>query len=332
MQIKRLGRTGLKVTEICLGTMTFGYQCDEKTSFQIMDAAAEAGVNFIDTADVYPVPVSLDSAGRTEEIVGRWLRGKREDFVLATKCRMQMGTGPNDAGLSRKHVLAAIDASLRRLGTDYVDLYQVHSPDPDTPIDETLRALDSIIQSGKARYIGCSNFQAWQLGIALWASDRLGIARFDSVQPRYNLLFREIEHDLFPLCEDQGVGVMVYNPLAGGFLTGKHRRGEPPAANTRFAVAGKLYLDRYWNEASFESVERLRRFFEARGKSLTHVAVAWVLKQRAVTSAIVGATSDSQLRDTLGGVGLELDAEEMDHCEGVWYEVPRARDPRIALR
>jgi aryl-alcohol dehydrogenase-like predicted oxidoreductase len=332
MKIKRLGRTGLKVTEICLGTMTFGYQCDEKTSFQIMDAAAEAGVNFIDTADVYPVPVSLDSAGKTEEIVGRWLRGKREAFVLATKCRMQMGTGPNDGGLSRKHVLAAIDASLSRLGTDYVDLYQVHSPDPDTPIDETLRALDSIIQSGKARYIGCSNFQAWQLGKALWASDRLGIARFDSVQPRYNLLFREIEHDLLPLCEDQGVGVIVYNPLAGGFLTGKHRRGEPPAANTRFAVAGKLYLDRYWNEASFEAVERLRRFFEARGKSLTRVAVAWVLKQRAVTSAIVGATSDSQLRDTLGGVGVELDAEETDHCEAVWYEVPRARDPRIAFR
>lgn len=332
MQIKRLGRTGLKVTEICLGTMTFGYQCDERTSFQIMDEAAEGGVNFIDTADVYPVPVSLDTVGKTEEIVGRWLRGKREDFVLATKCRIQMGTGLNDAGLSRKHVLAAIDASLRRLGTDYVDLYQVHSPDPDTPIDETLRALDSIIQSGKARYIGCSNFQAWELGNALWASDRLGIARFDSVQPRYNLLFREIEHELFPLCKDQGVGVIVYNPLAGGFLTGKHRRGAQPAANTRFAVAGKLYLDRYWNEASFEAVERLRRFFDVRGKSLTHVAIAWVLKQRAITSAIVGATSDAQLRDTLGGVGLELDPEEIDHCEAVWYEVPRARDPRIALR
>lgn len=332
MKIKRLGRTGLKVTEICLGTMTFGHQCDERTSFQIMDEAAEAGVNFIDTADVYPVPVSLDTVGKTEEIVGRWLRGKREDFILATKCRNQMGTRPNDAGLSRKHVLAAIDASLRRLGTDYVDLYQVHSPDPVTPIDETLRALDTIIQSGKARYIGCSNFQAWQLGNALWSSDRLGIARFDSVQPRYNLLFREVEHDLFPLCEDQGVGVIVYNPLAGGFLTGKHRRGAPPAANTRFAVAGKLYLDRYWNEASFEAVERSRKFFEVRGKSLTHVAIAWILKQRAVTSAIVGATSDAQLRDTLGGVDLELDAEETDHCEAVWYEVPRARDPRIALR
>jgi len=332
VKLKRLGRTGLKVTEVCLGTMTFGHQCDEQTSFAIMDAAAEAGVSFIDTADVYPIPVSLETNGRTEEIVGRWMRGKRDDFVLATKCRMQMGTGPNDGGLSRKHVLAAIEASLRRLGTDYVDLYQVHAPDPETPIDETLRALDSIVQSGKARYIGCSNFQAWQLASALWTSDRLGIARFDSVQPRYNLLFREIEHELFPLCEGKGVGVIVYNPLAGGFLTGKHRRGAPPADNTRFAVAGKLYLDRYWNDASFDAVERLRIFFEARGKSLTHAALAWVLGQRAVTSAIVGATRPEQLRDAFRGLELDLDQDELDQCDSVWYEVPRARDPRIALR
>jgi 1-deoxyxylulose-5-phosphate synthase len=332
VKIKRLGRTGLKVTEVCLGTMTFGQQCDEPTSFRIMDEAAEAGITFIDTADVYPVPVSLETSGRTEEIVGRWLKGKRDDFVLATKCRMQMGTRPNDAGLSRKHILSAIDASLARLGTDYVDLYQVHAPDPDTPIDETLSALDAIVRSGKALYIGCSNFQAWQLGHALWTSDRLRLARFDSVQPRYNLLFREIEHELFPLCQDQGVGVIVYNPLAGGFLTGKHRRNAPPADNTRFAVAGKLYLDRYWNEASFDAIERLRAFFESRGKSLTHVAVSWVLHQATVTSAIVGATSPEQLRDTLGGVSLELDPEELEMCDRVWYEVPRPRDPRIALR
>lgn len=332
MKIKRLGRTGLKVSEVCLGTMTFGFQCDEGTSFKILDAAADSGITFIDTADVYPVPVSLETAGKTEEIVGRWLRGKRDDFVLATKCRMQMGPGPNDTGLSRKHVLAAIDASLKRLGTDYVDLYQVHSPDPETPIDETLAALDSIVQSGKARYIGCSNFQAWQLSKALCTSERLRLARFDSVQPRYNLLFREIEHELFPLCEDQAVGVIVYNPLAGGFLTAKHRPNAPPADNTRFAVAGKLYLDRYWNDASFNAVEQLRSFFEARGKSLTHAAVAWVLQQRAVTSAIVGATSADQLRDSLGGVELKLDEEELDKCDEVWYMLPRARDPRIALR
>jgi aryl-alcohol dehydrogenase-like predicted oxidoreductase len=332
VKIKRLGRTGLKVTEVCLGTMTFGFQCDQRVSFEIMDAAAESGINFIDTADVYPVPVSLETAGSTEEIVGKWLRGKREDFVLATKCRMQMGPRPNDSGLSRKHVLSAIEASLRRLGTEYVDLYQVHSPDAETPIDETLRALDSIIQSGKARYIGCSNFPAWQLAKALSTSERLGLARFDSVQPRYNLLFREIEHELFPLCEDQGVGVIVYNPLAGGFLTAKHRRDAPPADNTRFAVAGKLYIDRYWNDASFAAVEKLRTFFQARGKSLTHAALAWVLKQSQVTSAIVGATSATQLRDSMGGVDLELDTDELEQCENIWYELPRARDPRIALR
>ena len=332
MKVKRLGRTGLKVTEVCLGTMTFGYQCDEQASFKIMDTAAELGVNFIDTADVYPVPVSLESAGRTEEIIGKWLHGKRDDFVLATKCRMQMGPRPNDAGLSRKHILSAIDASLRRLQTDYVDLYQVHAPDPETPIDETLSALDAIVESGKARYVGCSNFQAWQLAKALWASDRLGLARFDSVQPRYNLLFREIEHDLFPLCLDQGVGVIVYNPLAGGFLTGKHRAGKPPAENTRIAVAGGLYMDRYWNDASFQAVERLRESFAARGKSLTHAAVAWVLKQPALTSAIVGATSADQLRDSLRGVDVELDQQESDECDRIWYELPRVRDPRIALR
>ncbi|HWO00224.1 MAG TPA: aldo/keto reductase [Blastocatellia bacterium] len=331
MNIKRLGRTGLKVTEVCLGTMTFGHQCDEQTSFKIMDAAAARGVNFIDTADVYPIPVSLETAGRTEEIVGRWLRGRREEFVLATKCRMQMGSGANDVGLSRKHVLSAIEASLRRLGTDYVDLYQVHAPDPETPIEETLHALDRIVESGKARYIGCSNFQSWQLAKALWTSERLGFARFDSVQPRYNLLFREIEHDLFPLCEDQGIGAIIYNPLAGGLLTGKHRRDAAPAENTRFAVAG-YYRDRYWNEACFDAVERLVRFFKPREKSLTHVALAWTLKQRAVTSSIVGATSAEQLQDTLRGVDVELNDEEMELCDSVWYDLPRIRDPKLALR
>ncbi len=332
MKTKRLGRAGLKVTEACLGTMTFGYQCDERASFSVMDEAAAQGVNFIDTADVYPVPVSLETVGRTEEIVGRWLKGKREDFVLATKCRMQMGTRPNDAGLSRKHILSAIEASLRRLQTDYVDLYQVHAPDPDTPIEETLRALDSIVESGKARYIGCSNFQAWQLSKALWTSERLGLARFDSVQPRYNLLYRAIEQELLPLCLDQGVGAIVYNPLAGGMLTGKHRRSEPPADNTRFAVAGKLYLDRYWNDATFDAVDRLKSFFDARGKSLTHASIAWALKHEAVTSVIIGATSAEQLRDSLRGVELELDEEEMEQADSAWFDIPRARDPRIALR
>jgi aryl-alcohol dehydrogenase-like predicted oxidoreductase len=332
VKLKRLGRTGLKVTDICLGTMTFGYQCDQQASFRIMDAAIDRGVNFIDTADVYPVPVSLERAGRTEEIVGKWLEGKRDRIVLATKCRMPMGPGPNDGGLSRKHILSAIDASLRRLGTDYVDLYQVHSPDPETPVEETLSALDTVVQSGKARYIGCSNFPAWELCRALWTSDRLHLARFDSVQPRYNLLFREIENELLPLCADQGVGVIVYNPLAGGFLSGKHRHGTAPADNTRFAVAGKLYMDRYWNDQCFAAVQRLKEFLSPRGKSLLHVALAWVLARPEVTSAIVGATSAEQLSESLSGYDVALDSEEMAACDDVWYELPRVRDPRIALR
>jgi 1-deoxyxylulose-5-phosphate synthase len=301
--------------------MTFGNQCDEHTSFEIMECAAASGVNFIDTADAYPFPASLETAGKTEEIVGNWLKGRREDFVLATKCGMRVGNNPNDFGLSRKHVLAAIDSSLRRLKTDYVDLYQVHFPDPHTPIEETLSALDRVVESGKARYIGCSNFQAWQLCKALWMSDRLGLERFDSIQPRYNLLYRDIENELIPLCLDQDVGVMVYNPLAGGFLTGKYNRDKPPADNTRFAVGAQLYRGRYWNSNCFDAVDALRAFFEPRGKSLAHVALAWVLKQPAVTSAIVGATSLDQLRDSLRGVELELDAREMERCNDVWFNM-----------
>jgi aryl-alcohol dehydrogenase-like predicted oxidoreductase len=228
--------------------------------------------------------------------------------------------------------LEAVEASLRRLKTDYIDLYQVHAPDRETPMHETLSALDSILKSGKARYVGCSNYQAWELCRALWISDSLGLARFDSVQPRYNLLYREIEHDLLPLCQDQGVGVIVYNPLAGGFLTGKHRSGAAPADNTRFAVAGPLYMDRYWNEASFASVEKLKSFFEQRNKSLVHVALAWVLANPGVTSAIVGATSAGQLQDSLSAYSGGLDEEELLVCNDVWFELPRIRDPRIALR
>src|SRR5947209_11553048 len=292
LQTRRLGRTGLKVSSLCLGTMTFGHQCDERTSFAIMDRAAEGGVTFLDTADAYPVPPTPETAGRTEEIVGAWLRGRRDGFVLATKCRIRVGTGPNDEGLSRRHVLKAADDSLRRLGTDYLDLYQAHAPDPDTPLDETLRAFDDLVRSGKVRYVGCSNYPAWQVALSLGLSDRLGLARFQCVQPRYNLLYREIESELLPLCRDQGLGVLPYNPLAGGFLTGKYRSLEAPPAGTRFSLGktGDLYRERYWHQAQLEAVEQLRRFFEPRGKSLVSVAVAWVMSQPGVTSAIVGAS------------------------------------------
>src|SRR6266540_3443273 len=228
MKMRRMGNTGLKVSEVCLGTMTFGHQCDEKTSFAILDRAAAAGVTFLDTADAYPVPPTPETAGRTEEIVGKWLEGKHDRFVLATKCRLRVGHGANDEGLSRRHVLRAVEASLRRLRTDYLDLYQAHFPDPDTPLEETLRAFDDLVRQGKVRYLGCSNYQAWRLTRALWESDRHGYPRYECLQPKYNLVIRdEYERELEPLCLEQGVGVIPYSSLASGFLSGKYRSGEP---------------------------------------------------------------------------------------------------------
>ncbi len=326
MKTVRMGRTGLKVSEICLGTMTFGYQCDEKTSFAIMNKAAEQGVSFIDTADVYPVPPSLETWGRTEEIVGRWLKGQRDRFVLATKCRMKVGPDANDEGLSRRHILKAVEDSLRRLQTDYIDLYQPHSFDPETPLEETMRALDDLVRQGKVRYLGCSNYPAWQLALSLGISAAHDWARYDCVQPRYNLLHRDIEAELLPLCRDQGLGVIAYNPLAGGFLTGKYQSLEAaPPEKTRFSLGktGDLYRERYWQQAQLEAVQELDKFLKPRGKSLLQVAVAWVLAQPGVTSAIVGASKPEQLDASLAAVTVTLDAEEKDACNRAWYRLPR---------
>ncbi|MBX6314513.1 MAG: aldo/keto reductase [Isosphaeraceae bacterium] len=330
MQQRRLGRTGLKVSEICLGTMTFAGQCDEATARQIMDVAADRGVTFIDTADIYPIPPDPETAGRTEEVVGRWLEGRRDRFILATKCRMRVGRGPNDEGLSRRHILAACEASLRRLKTDYIDLYQSHHPDPETPLDETLRAFDDLVRSGKVRYIGCSNHPAWQLALALGISERHGWARYDSVQPRYNLLYRAIEAELLPLCRDQGLGVIAYNPLAGGFLSGKYRPGEAPPSGTRFTlgISGDLYRERYWQEAQFRAVETLKSRLEPRGLQLATVAVAWVLAQPGISAAIVGASRPEQLDATLAATETTLDEETRAACDEVWWSLPRRREDR----
>ncbi|HEX2865701.1 MAG TPA: aldo/keto reductase [Ignavibacteriales bacterium] len=337
MKIKKLGRTGLKVSEVCLGTMTFGYQCDENTSFQILNRAHQGGINFIDTADVYPLPPQLSTAGRTEEIIGNWFKanpGRRHETILATKCNGKMGPGVNDQGLSRRHIMDAIEGSLKRLQTDFIDLYQVHFFDSDTPLDETLRALDDLVRSGKVRYIGCSNYQAYQLAKALWVSDKLSISRYDSIQPRYNLLFREFENELFPLCQSEQVGVIVYNPLAGGFLTGKHERGNVPDEMGRFKLgdSGKLYQARYWQDAQFDQVDLMKEFFKDRNKSLTQVSLAWVLSHSYVTSAIVGASKPQQLDESLPGADLSLDEDEMEFLNRLWYNLPRVQDPRIALR
>ncbi len=335
MKMKRLGRTGLRVSEICLGTMTFGKQADEALAFRIMDTAAAGGVNFIDTADVYPVPVADETKGRTEEIVGKWLKGRRDNFILATKCRADMGPLPWNGGLSRKHILQAVEDSLRRLQTDYIDLYQTHSPDGETPIDETLSALDVLVKSGKVRYIGCSNYGAWRLAEALWTSDKLGLARYDCVQPRYNLLFRQIEDELLTVCKEQGVGVIAYNPLAGGFLTGKFKKDAAPEAGSRFDLmkeGNSLYHERYWKDAQFNAVERLSAHFESKNISLAQAAISWVLQNPVVTSAIVGASKPEQLAATLPSISLRLTQEDLEVCNAAWFSIPRPMDPTVALR
>ncbi|GEJ57111.1 aldo/keto reductase [Anaeromyxobacter diazotrophicus] len=310
MQHTRLGRTGLQVSRLCLGTMTFGLQCDERTSVAILDAAAAGGVTFLDTADVYPLGGTFDTVGRTEEIVGRWLKGRRHEFVLATKCHFPTSARPWDRGNSRKHVLDALDASLRRLGTHYVDLYQLHAPDPETPIDETLRALEDAVRAGKVRYAGCSNFLAYQVARALGRSEALGVARFDSVQPRYNLLFREIERELLPLCLEEGIGVIPYNPIAGGLLSGKHAPGQPPEGS-RFTLgtAAQRYQDRYWHEDMFEVVGRLRPLAAEAGLDLVTMAVRWVMAHPAVTAPIVGASRPEQLGPALAAAEAPLPAD-----------------------
>jgi aryl-alcohol dehydrogenase (NADP+) len=289
--------------------MTFGLQCDEKTSHAIMDAAAAGGITFLDTADVYPLGGTLEDKGRTEEIVGRWLRGKRDQFVLATKCGGKVGPAPWQQGTSRKHVLAAIDASLARLGTDYVDLYQVHHFDASTPVDETVEALDAVVKSGKARYVGVSNYYAYRVARALGRSEALGITRLVSVQPRYNLLFRQVERELLSLCEEEGLAVIAYNPLAGGLLTGKHQRDALPPAGSRFTLgtAGKTYVQRYWKEREFDTVNAVARLAADSGVEPATLAVAWVLAHPAVTAPLVGASRPEQLKASIAAVDLQLD-------------------------
>jgi aryl-alcohol dehydrogenase (NADP+) len=330
MRHVRLGRTGLQVSRLCLGTMTFGLQCDEPRSLAILDRAAAGGITFLDAADVYPLGGSLETVGRTEEILGRWLEGRRHDVVIATKCSGAMSSKPWDRGASRKHILDAVEGSLRRLRTDYVDLYQIHHPDPQTPMDETLRALDDVVRAGKARYVGCSNYHAYQVARALGRSEALGLARFDSVQPRYNLLFRQIERELLPLCGEEGIGVIPYNPLAGGFLSGKHRRDVGPTAGTRFTLgsAAARYQERYWHEREFATVEALRPLAAAAGMSMAQMAVAWVLAHPAITSAIVGASRPDQLDDVLAAVDKELAGDLKVVLDELTLEYRSGDDPR----
>lgn len=318
MDYRTLGASGLKVSELCLGTMQFGWTADEKQSFDVLTGAFEGGINFIDTADVYSRWVEGNPGGVAETIVGKWLKkgiAPRDQLVIATKVRGRMGDGPNDEGLSRVHVLAAAEASLRRLGTDYIDLYQFHWPDEETPIEESLSAMDDLVSKGYVRYIGCSNFPAWRLMEALWRSDKNGLVRFSSVQPHYNLLHRaEFEREREDVCRIYGLAVLPYSPLAGGFLTGKYGRGEQPPAGTRGAGSSRIqaYMD---SGRSWSLLDLLMELGAKRGKSTLQMALGWLLSRPSVTSPIIGPRSVEQLHENLGAVGLRLGAEELEELD-----------------
>lgn len=310
MRYRRLGDTGLMVSELCLGTMTFGRELDEGGSAELLVRFLEAGGNFVDTADIYEVGLSEEITGRAVEASG----ASREDLVLATKVRMPMGDGPNDAGLSRKHIIAGCEASLRRLGTDYIDLYQVHLWDAATPLDETLSALTNLVRTGKVRYIGCSNYAAWQLMKALWTSELKGFERFVSLQPQYSLVERNLEREILPACIEEGVGVMPWGPLGGGFLSGKYRRDEKPPEDSRIAGATDE-LEEAWHrravEGNWRTLDVMAEVSEETGKSFSQIALNWLLRQPGVTSPILGARRTEQLEDNLGATGWELDADQV---------------------
>ncbi len=310
MEYRNLGNTGLKVSELCLGTMQFGWTADESLAFEILNAAFDAGINFIDTADIYSRWVDGNPGGVAETMIGKWLKKyniPRHQVIIATKVRGPMGKGPNDEGLSRYHIMQAVEASLRRLDIDYIDLYQAHWYDERTPIGETLRALDDLIHQGKVRYIGASNYPAWRLLQALWASDKNSCASYVSLQPHYNLAHRkEFERELAAVCETYGIGVIPYSPLAGGFLTGKYQPGESLPASVRADSAKR----RYFNERGWAILGAAQKIATEYGVSVSRVALAWLLANPLVTSPIIGPRTIAQLEDNLGGAGLRLSDEE----------------------
>src|SRR5262245_22979292 len=310
MEYRALGGSGLRVSVLTMGTMTFGGRgafanvgsagVDEAR--RQVDMCLDAGVNLIDTADVY-------SGGLAEEILGEVMRGRWDRALLATKVRMGMGPGPNDAGLSRHHVISGCEASLRRLGADHIDLYQVHEWDGQTPLEETLGALDLLVSSGKVRYVGASNYTAWQLMKALWAADRAGLPRFVSQQIYYSLQAREAEYELIPLTIDQGLGVLVWSPLAGGLLSGKYRRGQqPPAGSRQLTDWGEPPV--YDGDALYDTIEVLVGIAQERGVSAAQGALAYTLGRPAITSVVIGARTADQLADNLAAAGLTLTAQE----------------------
>lgn len=314
MKYRHLGHTGLKVSELCLGSMQFGWTAEEDVSLEILSAAFDAGVNFIDTADVYSRWVEGNPGGVAESIIGKWMKSRsidRHQLVIATKVRGRMGPGPNDEGLSRVHIMKAVEDSLTRLQTDYIDLYQSHYYDEGTPIEETLRAFEDLVQQGKVRYVGCSNYPAGRLMEALWAADKHHLVGYDCLQPHYNLVHRsEFEEELSGICQKFGLGVIPYSPLAAGFLTGKYRKDKTPES-LRVGSA-----KRYFNDRNFALIEQMEKLGETKGGfTVSQTALAWLLSNSVVTSPIIGPRSIEQLQDNLGAVGLTLTQSEKEELD-----------------
>ncbi|WP_426454101.1 aldo/keto reductase [Paenibacillus sp. S-38] len=314
MAYRRLGRTGLKVSNVSLGTMAFGRWIDEKQSADVLDTALDAGINLIDTADVYGSGMDKGNpleTGESETILGRLLGTRREAVVLATKVHGRVGLGPNDAGQSRYHIYRAVENSLKRLKTDYIDLYQVHRFDEETPLEETLRALDDLVRQGKVRYIGASNYAAWQLAKAHGISALHGLHRYESVQPEYSLINRGIEQELLPFAGSEGVGVIVYSPLGRGLLTGKYAYGQTPPEGSRGAAGEKRLQTLLEEERYFEIVEGLGAIAQRKGWTLAQLALNWVVGRPHVTSAILGASQAKHILDSTAKLGESLSDEEL---------------------
>ena len=315
MRYRNMGRTGLKVSEVCLGTMTFGHGTDERTSEEIVDLAFDSGVNFFDTANTY-------GDGASEVLLGNALKGRRRDAVVATKVFNPFGPGPNDSGMSRVHIMNAVEDSLRRLQTDYLDLYYIHHVDTQTPLEEMLRALDDLVRQGKVRYTACSNYEAWRLMEALWISDSEGWARFDCYQPQYSLVVRDIEEELIPVCELKGLGVVVWSPLGGGFLSGKYRPGQRSVTGSR-SEEGWAYPERYFADCADDSLAALLDMAESTGHSPAQVALRWVLEQPSITSVIIGARTVEQARDNIMAGSFCLESEHVQRLNAVSALPPR---------
>ena len=321
MLMRTLGRTGLRVAALCLGGNTFGWTTDQAASESVLDAYLEAGGNFIDTADVYSRWAPGNKGGESETVLGKWMavRKNRGAVLMATKVMGPMGPGPNDTGLSRQHIMAGVEDSLRRLQTDYIDLYQAHWDDRDTPLEETLRAFDDLVSQGKVRYIGCSNYHAWRLTRALWESDKRGYVRYECLQPKYNLVFRdEYERELEPLCREQGVGVIPYSSLGSGFLSGKYRPGAALPSTARAAGVQKGYM----NDRGFAVLAAIDKAAGKVGATAAQVALSWLAHRPGITAPIASATSVTQLKELLGGIELRLEEETTAELEraSAWRE------------